>query len=71
MTQNIKCIIEHQQKGSNKIGNTQWEETTLCANNLYMYETPVHMYSQTKAYLLTQDTCKDTCKHISGSHKHI
>ena len=40
MTQNTKHKIVHQQKGSNKIGNTQWEETTLCADNLHMYETP-------------------------------
>ena len=40
MTQNTKCKIMHQQKGRNKNGDTQWEETTLCANNLHMYETP-------------------------------
>ena len=40
MTQNTKCKIVHQQKGSNKIGDTQWEETTLCADSLYMYKTP-------------------------------
>ena len=38
MTQNTKHRIVHQQIGSNKIGDTQWEETTLCANNLYMHE---------------------------------
>ena len=59
MTQNTKCKIVHQQKGSNKskIGNTQWEETTLCADNLYMYETPNTCIMTQKTNLLIQNTC--------------
>ena len=63
MTQNTKRIIEHQQRGSNKIGNTQWEETTLCADNLYMFETPVYMYSQTKG--LIADTMTHVKTHVN------
>ena len=50
--------------GSNKIGNTQWEETTLCADNLYMYETPIYMYSQTKGLFANTKTHVDTCGHM-------
>ena len=70
MTQNTKHKIVHQQKGSNKskIGDTQGEETTLCATNLHMYETPNTCIVTQMTYLPIQNTCTNTCKHISGPH---
>ena len=56
---NTKCRIAYQQKVSNKkkIGDTQWKETTLCADKVYMYETPkTHVYSYKQTQLLIQNT---------------
>ena len=49
------------QQTDKKIGNTQWKETTLCADKWYMYETPKYMYIITNRPICQY---KNTCKHI-------
>ena len=54
------------QQTNRKSGDTQWKETTLCADKGYMYETPkIHVYSHKETHC-QYNSYTDTYRHISS-----